>query len=83
MTERATALDNKISRYTGLTKSAEAGASSILQDSKAAASSILQDSRNNYERNLKTWGMESEDTIRLGLHYVRALGDARHCIEAE
>ena len=74
MKENATTLDNTISKYTvnGQTISAE-----------AAASSILQDSRNIYERNLNTSGMESELTIQSGFSYLRSLVFGLHVIEGE
>jgi hypothetical protein len=69
LTDMATAWDT-VWKYTALS-------------AEAAASSIFQDSRNIYERNLNTWGMESENTIKSGFSYVKVLGGARHCIEAE
>jgi hypothetical protein len=43
----------------------------------------LQEARNAYKRSISDVGMNSEVTIKLGLHYGNVLHIVKHCIEAE
>ena len=52
-------------------------------DSDAITNSALQAMKKMYELTLRTRGMDSEVTIKLGLTYAKGLWNANHCIEAE
>jgi hypothetical protein len=61
---------------------------SILAEKQAtndrdAVSLHFEFCRNQYERHLKTFGMNSDQTLRIGLQYIVALRDNYKCIEAE
>jgi hypothetical protein len=45
--------------------------------------SFLQEARNTYERIINDFGMNSDETLQLGLHYAKMLWVVNHCIEAE
>jgi hypothetical protein len=76
ITDMAKQMESKISVCTTIGPVARGGASSSIL-------SVLPELRNEYERKLSTFGINSEDTLGSGLDYARALQLACHCIEAE
>jgi hypothetical protein len=79
MKDRSNHLDAVISVLTA----EKQGANDTDASSSTEKKSVLGIIKNSYELNLHTKGMDSEDTIRSGLFYVKQLRVANHCIEAE
>ena len=79
MTDEAKQMESKIAVATEL----QASNDPRIIASSTVTSSMLQKMKNLYEHNLNTEGINSDDTLRPGMHYAEMLRATLHFIEAE
>jgi len=79
LTDEAKQMENRIVVATEL----QASNDPRIIASSTVTISMLQNLKNKYEQNLNIEGMNSEDTLRPGMHYASMLWAIHHFIEAE